>query len=77
VDPTSVHVYFRDYSASSVDVWLAYVTRTPDFPTAMRARERLNLAMMRAVTGRGLSFAFPTQTVHLDGAVARKLIERT
>jgi hypothetical protein len=31
---------------------------------------------MRAVTARGLSFAFPTQTVHLDGAVARQLAGR-
>ena len=31
---------------------------------------------MRAVTGRGLSFAFPTQTVQLDGPIAKQLAER-
>jgi MscS family membrane protein len=73
VDPASVMVFFRDYSASSLDIWVVYVTKTPDFQSAMRLRERLNLAMMRAVTARGLSFAFPTQTIQLDGPVARQL----
>jgi MscS family membrane protein len=73
VDPTSVMVYFRDYSASSLDIWVVYVTRSPDFPSAMRLRERINLGLMRAVTARGLSFAFPTQTIQLDGPIARQL----
>lgn len=75
VDPASVLVYFRDYNTSSLDIWIVYVTKTPDFPSAMRLRQRLNLAMMRAVAARGLSFARPTQTIHLDGEVARQLAE--
>jgi len=31
----------------------------------MQVRQRLNLAFKRAVEARGLSFAFPTQTVHV------------
>jgi MscS family membrane protein len=76
VDPTSVMVYFRDYNASSLDIWLVYVTKSADFQQSMRLKERLNLAMMRAVEARGLSFAFPTQTIELAGKVAEKLIER-
>jgi len=65
VDPTSVNVYFRDLSASSLDLWLVYATKDADFAKHMALRQRLNLALMRAVEARGLSFAFPTQTVHV------------
>jgi MscS family membrane protein len=73
VDPSSVMVFFRDYNASSLDIWIVYVAKSADFQASMRLRERLNLAMMRAVTARGLSFAFPTQTIQLDGPVAKQL----
>ncbi len=76
VDPASVMVFFRDYSASSLDIWVVYVALDPDFQKYMRLRQRINLAFMRAVTARGLSFAFPTQTVQLDGPVARALAEK-
>lgn len=73
VDPTSILVYFRDYSASSLDIWVVYVTKDADFMKSMDLRQRINLAIMRAVERRGLSFAFPTQTVHLAGDVAERL----
>jgi MscS family membrane protein len=76
IDPSSVMVFFRDYSASSLDIWLVYVTKSADFQASMKLRQKLNLAIMTAVTARGLSFAFPTQTVQLDGAIARQLAER-
>jgi MscS family membrane protein len=76
VDPASVMVYFRDFSASSLDVWLVYVAKSPDFPAYMALRQRLNLAIMRAVQARGLSFAFPSQSLYLEGNVAKKLAGR-
>jgi MscS family membrane protein len=76
VDPASVMVFFRDFSASSLDIWVVYVTKDADFLKAMRLKQRINLAFMRAVAERGLSFAFPTQTVQLDGPVARQLAEK-
>ncbi len=73
VDPTSVMVYFRDYSASSLDIWIVYVASDADFQKHMRLRQRINLAMMRTVQARGLSFAFPTSVMHLDGPIAKQL----
>lgn len=64
VDPASVLVYFRDFSASSLDLWLVYVVQDEDFPKHMALRQRLNLAFMRAIEARGLAFAFPSQTVY-------------
>jgi MscS family membrane protein len=74
VDPTSVMVYFRDYSPSSLDLWIAYNTTSADFPKYMALRQRINLAIMRIVEAHKLSFAYPTQTLHLDGEVARALV---
>jgi MscS family membrane protein len=65
VNPAETHVWFRDFNASSLDLWVVYLTRDPDFVKSMALRQRLNLAIMRAVAARGLSFAFPTQTVHV------------
>ena len=74
VDVTSVMVFFRDFSASSLDLWIVYLTTGDDFQEALALRQRVNLAIMRAVAARGLSFAFPTQTMHLDGPVAKQWV---
>ena len=68
VDAAGVMVFFRDFNASSLDIWMVYETQENDFQKAMRCRQRVNMKIMRAVEQRGLSFAFPTQTVHLAGA---------
>jgi MscS family membrane protein len=65
VNPAETHVWFRDFSASSLDLWVVYLTKDADFVKSMALRQRLNLAIMRAVETRGLSFAFPTQTLHV------------
>ncbi len=65
IDPASVICYFRDYNSSSLDIWMVFVVKDPDFHQHMALRQRLSLAFMRAVEARGLSFAFPTQTVHV------------
>ena len=72
VDPTSVICYFRDCNASSLDIWMVYVVKDPDFHKHMQLRQRLSLAFMRTVETRGLSFAFPTQTVHVATLPERK-----
>ena len=75
VDKNSIMVFFRDLNASSLDIWVVYETPDPDFKKHMAVKQRINLAIMRTVEARGLSFAFPTQTVQLAGPVAEKLAE--
>jgi MscS family membrane protein len=70
VDQSSVHTYFRDLTASSLDIWIAYNTKDQDFAKHMALRQRINLAVMRAVTARNLRFAYPTQTLHIASAPA-------
>lgn len=76
VERGSVIVQFTNLGASSLDIWIAYQTLSPDFGKHLQLRQRLNLKFMRAVAARGLSFAFPTQTIQLDGPVARQLVEK-
>ena len=75
VDKPGVMVFFRDLGASSLDIWLVYEIPDPDFQKAMRVKQRVNLAIMRAVEARGLAFAYPTQTIELAGPVAEKLAD--
>ncbi|MBL9204243.1 MAG: mechanosensitive ion channel family protein [Opitutaceae bacterium] len=73
IDPTSVMVYFRDFSASSLDIWVVYMTKDGDFKKHMQVRQAINLAFMRCVEARGLAFAFPSQSIYLEGEVGRLL----
>lgn len=72
-DPVVVN--FTNYGASSLDIFVLYFTSDPNWAKHLELRERINLKIMRAVAARGLSFAFPTQTIQLDGPVARRLVE--
>jgi MscS family membrane protein len=76
VDPSSVMVYFRDYNSASLGIWMVYLTKGSDFQKHMELRERINLAIMRAVAVRGLAFVSASQTIVLDGPVARQLAEK-
>lgn len=76
VDPNSPLVFFRDLSASSLDIWAVYNMKEGDFIKAMTCKQRINGLIMRAVQARGLSFAFPTQTLHLEGEALRQIAAR-
>jgi len=65
IDPASIICYFRDYNSSSLDIWMVFNVTDPDFHKHMMLRQRLNFSFMRAVEARGLSFALPTQTLHV------------
>jgi MscS family membrane protein len=68
-------VRFNAFGSSSLDILVVYFATTNEFAAALEVRERLNLKMMRAVLARGLSFAFPTQTLYLEGDIARRLAD--
>jgi MscS family membrane protein len=73
VQTDSVLVHFASYGDCSLNIQIVYFAVDPDWGRHMDLRERINLKIMRAVAARGLEFAFPTQTVLLDGPVARQL----
>jgi MscS family membrane protein len=66
-------VNFTEYADSSLNILIVYFTNDPDNRRHLKLRERINLKIMRTVAARGLSMAFPTHTVVLDGPVANQL----
>jgi MscS family membrane protein len=76
VDAPGVMVFFRDFNASSLDIWMVYVCPDPDFQKAMRCKQRINILIMHALEARGLAFAFPTQSIYLEGEAMRKIADR-
>ncbi|HUL52880.1 MAG TPA: mechanosensitive ion channel family protein [Opitutaceae bacterium] len=68
-----IAVNFAGYGDSSLDIQIIYFAADPDWKKHMELRERINLKIMHAVAARGLAFAFPTQTLHVEDEVARKL----
>jgi MscS family membrane protein len=50
-----------------------YFTLATTLDEHLQTKERINLAIMRALRGMGLSIAFPTQSIYLEGDVAREI----
>ena len=71
VDQEFIIVRFSDFGASSLDIKVIYFTKAIPYPDHLETKERVNLAIMRAVKRLGLSIAFPTRTVYFEGDVAR------
>lgn len=59
------HVYFVNYGASSLDIQLVVFWETEDYAREQVEKHRLMIDILRLSKEVGVSFAFPTQTVHL------------
>ncbi|MDP6380687.1 MAG: mechanosensitive ion channel family protein, partial [Phycisphaerae bacterium] len=73
VDQEFIVVRFTDFGASSLDILVYYFTKDIPLPDHLAVKERVNLAIMRAIEKLDLSIAFPTRTVYLEGDIARQL----
>lgn len=65
VDGETVTVFFTEFGPYSLNVEMKFFIRTTEFVEWLRLREEINLSVMGAVQARGMSFAFPTQTIHM------------
>lgn len=68
-------VFFTDFGSSSLDIMVYYFSKTIDWAKYLDVRQRINTKIMRAVKARGLSIAFPTQTLYFEGEVARRMAD--
>ncbi len=59
------HVYLNQLSDSSLDVLLYCFVECPDWAVELRERQRLLLDILKLAGELGVSFAFPTRTLHL------------
>jgi MscS family membrane protein len=73
VDPEFIVVRFEEFGSSSLNILVYYFTLATTLDEHLQTKERINLAIMRALRGMGLSIAFPTQSIYLEGDVAREI----
>lgn len=73
-------VEFNEYGDSGLNVMVYCFMDAPDWPTELRTRTLLNLEVLKLGAALGVSFAFPTRTLHIDShaqptapAAARRL----
>lgn len=63
------HVYFNNYADSSLEIMVYFFLKTPDWASELKCREEILLEIMRAAEKVGVSFAFPTRSLHLETPV--------
>jgi small-conductance mechanosensitive channel len=57
--------HFKGFSASSLDIEVVYYMLSADFNPYMDTQQRINLALLDYCKDQGISFAFPTQILHV------------
>jgi MscS family membrane protein len=67
VDKEFLVIRFTDFGESSLNILLYYFTTAVAFDEHLATKERVNLAIMRALEAMELSIAFPTRTLYLEG----------
>ena len=76
VDKELIIVRFTEFGDSSLNILTYYFTTGIPLAEHLVTKERVNLAIMRALEQLGLSIAFPSHTVYLEGKVAQTIADR-
>jgi len=58
-------VYFNDFNDWSLNIYVSYWVKPPDFWLYHQVNEKINLEIMKRFEAEGIEFAFPTQTLYL------------
>ena len=58
--------HFIEFANSSLDFELVYYIPTSDYLQAMSAQQEINLEIMKKFQNENISFAYPTQTIHVN-----------
>jgi len=59
------HVYFNNFGDNSLDVLLLCFMECSDYASELKERQSLYLGIMQLADRLGVSFAFPTRTIHM------------
>ena len=65
-DPDRLLIYFNEYAAFSLNILVYIFFETPTWRDELHARHELNVAFLKLAKEVGVSYAFPTQTLHVD-----------
>ena len=66
------HVYFNAFSGSSLAIMLYCFVECPDWSVELREKHRLYVDIVRLAETLGVSFAFPTRTLHMHNESTRE-----
>ncbi|RLA83571.1 MAG: mechanosensitive ion channel family protein [Epsilonproteobacteria bacterium] len=66
INQDGMHIYFSKFDASSLNIFCYYFTNTTVWGDFMSVREDTYFKIMKIVEKNGSSFAFPTQTLHIE-----------
>ncbi|BFU77112.1 mechanosensitive ion channel family protein [Arcobacter sp. 15-2] len=66
IDQETIHIYFSEFASSSLNIFCYYFTKSTNWGEFMRVRENTYLEIIKIVEKNGSSFAFPTQTLHIE-----------
>jgi MscS family membrane protein len=58
-------VYFNEFNDWSLNIYMSYWVKPPDYWIYNEVNERVNLEMMKRFEAEGIEFAFPTQTLYV------------
>lgn len=58
-------VYFSDFNDCSLNIYMSYWVRPPDYWLYHQANEQVNLEIMKRFEAEQIEFAFPTQTLYV------------
>lgn len=59
--------HFKGFGASSLDFEVAFWMRTADYMASLDAQQQINLGLFEAFAEQGIAFAYPTQTLIVQG----------
>jgi MscS family membrane protein len=72
------HVYFNEFGPSSLNIMLSFFLMCRDRPAELQSQHELYLDIIRLAKALDVSFAFPTQTLHVvqdDKPAGAKVLE--
>lgn len=58
--------HLKGFGNSSLDFEVVYYVESPDYNEYMDTQQAINMALVRALAERDVSFAFPTRTIHVE-----------
>lgn len=58
-------VFFSDFNDSSLNIYMSYWVKPPDYWLYHEVNQRVNLEMMKCFEAEQIEFAFPTQTLYV------------
>ncbi|VAY88158.1 FIG01237488: hypothetical protein [hydrothermal vent metagenome] len=66
INQDSMYVYFTSFNDSSLGIFCYFFTKTISWGEYMKVKEDINLKIMKIIESNNTSFAFPTQTLHIE-----------